>query len=315
MAAYAAAIAAVAGAVESSNKRKQAQAEIQNRIDAVNAQERARQTAIGSALGGDFLGQFGLDDIFGTKPAGIDPISVNTGLSRNINQIRNQGLPAALEFTSDINQQFSDESLRLNLERINNLIPNFGTISGQIGNVTEDLLFGRLPFDDVLDIVSDRQSLAGSLGIPGGAEDATLRDLGLSRMEAISTGANMFTQFADTLARSVSPIPQFARGDELLPFTSLTADQRVMRELQTTEALQRAELIRSQADPAAAALFGEEFFFQQTAASTRAGTRVPNTIGGDAFVAGASAFDVERFQEQQAARNQPSSTGGGATAG
>lgn len=300
MPAWAAAVAAVAGAVESSNKRKQAQAEIQNRIDAINAQEAARQTAINQAVGGDFLGRFGLDDIFGTKPEGIDPISVNEGLSRNISQIRRQGLPSALEFTGDINQQFSDETLRLNLERITNLVPNFRTQTGQINTVTEDLLFGRLPFDDVLDIVSDRQSLAGVLGTPGGQTSATLKDLGLARLDAIGQGFSMFTQFAQTLQSAISPTPQFARGDELLPFASLTAAQRVQGELATTAALQNAELIRSGADPAAAALFGEEFFFQQTAASTRAGTNVPNTIAGDAFVAGATEFNTQRASQSTA---------------
>lgn len=306
---WAVAIAAVAGAVESGNKKKQAETEIQNRIDAINAQEKARQKAIGSAVGGDFLGQFGLDDIFGSKPEGIDPISVNEGLSRNVSQIRNQGLPSALEFTSDINQQFSDETLQLNLERVTDLVPNFRTQTGQINAVTEDLLFGRLPFDDVLDIVSDRQSLAATLGTPGGQTSATLKDLGISRLDATQQGLNMFSQFQQTLQTAVSPTPQFARGDEVLPFTSLTGAQRVQAELATTEALQKAELIRSMADPAAAALFGEEFFFQQTAASTRAGTNVPNTIAGDAFVAGANNFDVQAYKQQQAQKNSNSTAG------
>lgn len=280
------AAAAVGGAISSASKSKQQSTEIQNRVDAVNAQEKARQETIGSAVSGDFLGRFGLGDIFGTKPEGIDPISVNEGLSRNVNQIRNQGLPAALEFTGEINEQFAGDTLNLNLERINTLIPNFDAQSSQISSVTEQLLAGQLPFDDVLGIVSDRQSLAATLGTPGGQGAATLKDLGLSRMDAFGTGFNLFTQFTQTLQSAVSPTPNFARGDEILPFTSLTAANRVQGELAVTQAMQQAELIRNMPDPAAAALFGEEFLFQSQAASTRAGTSVPNTAGADAAAAG-----------------------------
>jgi len=312
---YAAAIAAVAGAVDSSNKKKMQKVEIQNRIDAVNAQEKARKGAIGSALSGNFLGQFGLEDIFGSKAEGINPPDVDESLTKNISQIRGQGLPAALDFTSQINQQFSDETVDLNLERITRLNPQFGTQSGLIQDNTTALLRGQLPFDDVLDIVSDRSSLAASLGTPGGSFPATLKDLGLSRLSAQKTGTDMFTQFTDTLARSVSPIPNFARGDEILPFTSLTAGQRVEGELATTEARQRAELLNSLADPAAAALFGEEFLFQQEAAQMRAGTKVANNVAGDAFVAGASAYNSARTAEQdRKAKTASSAAGSSSTA-
>jgi len=299
MAVYAAAIAAVAGAVQSSNEKKMQKIEIQNRIDAVNAQEKARRGSIDSALRGDFLGEFGLDDIFGRKAEGINPPEVDESLTKNISQIRNQGLPAALEFTSDINQQFSDETVTLNLERINRLNPQFGTQTDLIQDNTTAALRGELPFDDVLGIVSDRSSLAASLGTPGGSFNATLKDLGIARLTQQQAGFGMFQQFAQTLQSSISPTPRFARGDEILPFTSLSAGQRVEGELATTEARQRAELINALADPAAAALFGEEFQFQQDAAQTRAGTRVGGSVGADAFVAGASAFDVEKYQKQQ----------------
>jgi hypothetical protein len=255
----AAAGSAISSAGQAKAQKERTETEIKNRIDAINASERARQASINQALGGDYLGRYGTGDIFGTKPAGIAPISVNEALSRNIGQIRSQGLPAALEFTSAINQQLSDETLRLNLERMRGLMPNFDTVSGQIGNVTEDLIFGRLPFDDVLDIVSDRQSLSATLGAPGGQAPATLKDLGLSRMDAIRQGFGMFQGFADTLARSVSPIPQFHSGLQLLPYTALTADQRVGRELQTTAAMQQAELINSMPDPAASELFQQDY--------------------------------------------------------
>ena len=304
---------AVGGAISASGKAKaekeRAETEIKNRLDAVNASEAARKASVSQALKGNFLGRFGTDDIFGTKPSGIDPISVNTGLSRNVSQIRSQGLPAALDFTGDINQQLSDETLSLNLERMRSLVPNFDTISGQIGNVTEDLIFGRLPFDDVLDIVSDRQSLSASLGTPGGQTSATLKDLGMSRLGAMQTGFGMFQGFANTLATAVSPIPQFMSGGQILPFTSLDANQRVQGELQTTAALQQAELIRSMPDPAASELFQQEFLAGQTAAGIRAGTAIPNfsagvgsSAVGTGITAGTNFYAQEVARQNQADR-------------
>ncbi len=296
------AIAAVAasGAIKSTSETKREKIKIQNRVDSANAQEVARQRLIGQAIGGNFLGQFGVDDIFGTKAEAIDPIPVDEALSKNVAQIGGQGLPAALDFTGQINQQFSDETLRLNLERINTLNPQFQVQSNQAQNVTTDLLFGRLPFQDVADVVSDRASIAGSLGTPGTAFNATLKDLGLTRLNAMETGFNMFSQFQNTLQSSVSQTPNFARADQILPFTSLTANQRVTGELLTTQALQNAANIRAEPDPGAAQLFNAEFLGQQNTAATRTGTRVANTTAADAAAAGASAAgSVAAYQAVQ----------------
>jgi hypothetical protein len=304
MAAGAAAGSAITASGKAKAERERTETEIKNRVDAINASEKARKASVKAALGGDFLGRFGTDDIFGTKPQGIDPISVNEGLTRNVNQIRSQGLPAAQEFTSVSNEQLSGETLALNLDRMRSLVPNFDTISGQIGSVTEDLLFGRLPFDDVLDIVSDRQSLAGTLGTPGGQTSATLKDLGISRLQAQQQGFGMFQGFANTLATAVSPIPQFRDALGTLPFTSLTADQRVGRELETTAALQQAELIRSMPDPAAHELFQQDFLAGQTAAGIRAGTAIPNFnagIGTSALGTGITA-GTQFYGQQQLAK-------------
>ena len=139
-----------------------------------------------------------------------------------------------------------------------------------------------------MDIVSDRSSLAASLGTPGGSFPATLKDLGISRLQAQQTGFSMFTAFANTLQTSISPTPNFARGDELLPFTSLTAGQRVQGELQAQQQAQEAEFIRSLENPAAAELFNQDFLAQQTAASIRAGTRPATTSVAAGAVSGAA---------------------------
>jgi len=302
----AAAIAAVGAGVSAAGKasaeKKRQEAEIKNRIDAINAAERARKASVDAALGGDFLGQFGTADIFGSKPRTIDPVNVGRVVSQNIRQIDREGLPAALDFTNRI----SDDVLQRNLTRARTLQPNFDILTGQIGSVTEDLLFGRLPFSDVLDIVSDRQSLSASLGTPGGSAPATLKDLGISRLDAITQGFNMFSSFQDTLARSVSPISRFEETLGILPFTSLTANQRVAGELAAQVQAQNAEVIRASADPAAAQLFQQDFFATREAAGIRAGTSIANLSGavgtsalGAGITAAGRAFQTQQSQTQR----------------
>lgn len=293
--------AGITSAGQTRAAKKRQQAEIKNRIEAINAAEKARKAAVSSVLGGSFLGQFGTEDVFGTRPTVIPPVDVGQVVSENVGQLRRQGVPSAIEFAGDI----SRDVLQRNLERARTLQPNFDILTGQIGAVTEDLLFGRLPFEDVLDIVSERQSLSAALGTPGGAAPATLKDLGLSRLGAMQQGFNMFTSFQDTLARSVSPISRFEETLGVLPFTSLTANQRVSGELLAQIQAQNAEIIRASADPAAAQLFQQEFLATQTAAGIRAGTG--NTIFGSAgttalgtgITAGSQAFARQQQLNQQ----------------
>ncbi len=294
--------AGVTAAGEAKAEKKRQEAEIKNRIDAINAAERARKASVDAALGGDFLGQFGLSDIFGSRPRVIDPVNVGRVVGQNVRQVTERGAPAAIDIAGTI----SDDVLQRNLRRARTLQPNFDTLTGQIGSVTEDLLFGRLPFSDVLDIVSDRQSLSATLGTPGGAAPATLKDLGLSRLDAITQGFNMFSSFQDTLARSVSPISRFEETLGVLPFTSLTANQRVAGELAAQVQAQNAEIIRASADPAAAQLFQQDFFATQQAAGIRAGTAVPNlsgAVGTAALGAGITAAG-RAFEQQQAQQAQ-----------
>ena len=144
--------------------------------------------------------------------------------------------------------------------------------------------------------------MAASLGTPGGSTSAVLKDLGLARLSAIQTGQNMFQSFAATLQNAISPIPSFARGDVLLPFTSLTATGRVTGELAAQEQAQLAEFLRAAEDPAAAELFNEEFLFNMRAAAIRANVNIANTSGtafGAAAGAGITAAGEEFAAEQR----------------
>lgn len=114
------------------------------------------------------------------------------------------------------------------LRRAKKLIPGYKTMMQQQGTAASALLDGRLPYDDVLDIVAERATLTGALGTPGTAAPATLRDLGMSRLSAIDKGQNMMKGMVD-IAERISPINRYMRPSDFvvnpLDRIRLTMDQ------------------------------------------------------------------------------------------
>lgn len=90
------------------------------------------------------------------------------------------------------------------LQRVKKLVPGYMSSLSQMGANANALLNGRLPFDDVSDIVSDRAEMGGGLNVPGTAGGATLKDLGLSRVDAMGKGAGLLGQMVQ-MAETVSP--------------------------------------------------------------------------------------------------------------
>lgn len=139
----------------------------------------------------------------------------------------------------------------LSLNRLEAFSPGLGGSFSNLGAVTRDLTAGRLPFEDVLDIVSDRQELSGALGTPGGSTNATLADLGLSRLDAITQGSNMFNSLVNT-ANSLAP--QSNAGDFFLSTQQRLSAEQTQRAREQAAA-QSAAFINASPDPAAAGLF------------------------------------------------------------
>lgn len=90
------------------------------------------------------------------------------------------------------------------LNRIKKLVPSYTSSMAQMGNNTNALLGGRLPFDDLSDIVSDRAEMSGGLNIPGTAQGSTLKDLGISKLDAMKSGAGLLGQMV-SMAETISP--------------------------------------------------------------------------------------------------------------
>lgn len=136
-----------------------------------------------------------------------------------------QGNLAAVPGAINLMDRVNPEIWRNDLSRIRTMMPGFDEASSQyIGN-TQMLLRGQLPFEDVEDIVSNRSSLSASLGTPGGSRNATLRDLGMSRLGAMQQGASMFQQFIN-MAEVISPNAKQARPQDMFlsPSERLQAD-------------------------------------------------------------------------------------------
>lgn len=91
------------------------------------------------------------------------------------------------------------------LHRAKKIIPGYAQNMALEGNNTNDLLNGRLPYDDVMGIVANRSQNTAALGTPGTAGPATMRDLGLSRLDAIKAGSGMMGSMVD-MAEKIDPV-------------------------------------------------------------------------------------------------------------
>lgn len=140
----------------------------------------------------------------------------------------------------------SNKGLRYeDIQRIKQLVPGFKNLLRSEGSATGSLLNGQLPYDDVLGIASDRASLAGSLGIPGASGSATLKDLGLSRLDAIKAGGGMFKDMVG-IAQQVSPIERYARPTDFF----ISPEQRIRDTVGQNELIQQSTQSKNNIDAA-----------------------------------------------------------------
>lgn len=207
-------------------------------------------------LKGDYLGKYGLTDVFGDKPDAVlyDPINLDEQL---FNAAR--GNTAANPFVSDLISGTNALNQREDLARVSNFLPEFTRSLSSYEGATRDLIEGRLPFEDVLGITSNQAELGASLGTAGTRTNATLKDLGIARLSAIEKGGGMFQNMLGSLASSVSPLSsQFlAQGSYLTP------QNRVNTELQQAQLNQQsgqsAAFMAAAPDPGISQLWNTNF--------------------------------------------------------
>jgi hypothetical protein len=217
-------------------------------------------------LKGEYLGQFGLEDVFGSRPeaALYEPIDVETQVLDNAlgNANAADEVASLVSGTNAINRG-------ADLERISALLPEFRDTLSSYEGATRDLIEGRLPFEDVLGIVSNQAELGNALGTPGTRTNATLKDLGIARMDATKQGGQLWQSLLGSLATSVNPISsQFlAQGSYLTPQNYLST--ALAQAGLSQQSQQSANFLAASPDPGVANLFNTEFGIQQRLAGVQ----------------------------------------------
>ena len=199
------------------------------------------------AAGPDIKGAIGnlrrinLGDV--PEAALYEPVDFNRAQIDAIMANRN-ALPDIQQLMAGANGAISNDAIR----RAVKLIPGYLSSMRTMGSNTNDLLSGRLPFEDVMDIVGDRGAMTGALGIPGTGGAATLKDLGLSRMDAMKTGSGMLGDMIG-MAETISP-----RGSYVTPQSMMVSPmERIRNEMEQSglvqQSNQNANNLSAQADP------------------------------------------------------------------
>lgn len=236
-----------------------------------NASKKAAEKANQHVDVSGILDDYDASAVFGTKPKAAEfqnrpyqPIDYGAVQGQTIRD-NAASLPDIIKLITAVNAaQRGDSSLR-----IESFAPGFGESMKTLTNAAKALSGGQLPYSDVLDIVSNRQELGNSLGIAGTNTNATLKDLGLSRLTAQQTGAEMLSRIAN-LTESIDPISQRARAGEFLLQPGQTvplkqADAQFgagydqMERILKQASLQNKYLLEAAPDPAQRGMFGAEF--------------------------------------------------------
>lgn len=235
-----------------------------------------------SAMSGSFMGGFGLEEIFGSVPE-WEPYNMVDLSQSQLDTIA--GNLAAFPSASQLSTTTNNFQINEDLKRIRRLIPEYDKNINRLGGVTRDLLLGRLPYGDVLDITSNRSELAASLGTPGGSSKASLRDLGLSQMQAVNNGASLFQQMMG-IAEAVNPQSTRMRPQQMYFQPQERAQLDIQQAMLDQQSRQSGANLAAMPDPAAAALFN-----QQVGMAT-----APLGMGGD-YGASAEAAKYQAIQQ------------------
>lgn len=149
------------------------------------------------------------------------------------------------------NDKITQEALR----RARRLVPGYDSMMRTYGAAGSDLLNMKVPFDDVLGIISERNELANTIGVPGaGTINATLKDLGMSRMGALQAGGGILKDMVG-MAESISPVSRYETPTRWM----VNPTDRINMELNQNQLIQQSEQnannLEATGDPAAYAQF------------------------------------------------------------
>lgn len=176
---------------------------------------------------------------FGSKPKvpELTPISA-TAEQQATAQGNLQVLPEATKLASQVDQFKSDEIAKM----LGAVLPGYQAMLAKGASNAAALMSGQLPSDvtrSVTDAANARAVAGGFGGESGLAHNLTLRDLGLTSLEAENMGLSQFTSLLSS-AKSVTPMP--------FDFTTafLTPGQRMAFDAQQQEAAFRRNWLDAQ---------------------------------------------------------------------
>ena len=252
-------IGALAGAASSASEASSKNKQARNVVAGVN-----------DLADGDWNG-YSAADIFGSKvqPALFESGQYNpidyTGVQGDTVRGNTSNLPDIVGLTTGINQALRDDSAL----RIERFAPGFGGNLRTMSDAAKSLLGGRLPYSDVLDIVSGRQEFGNTIGTAGTFTNATLKDLGVSQLQAIQTGSEMMSRITN-LVESVDPVGQRSRPQDWTLSPSQTVPLRQqdnqfsasfdqMERILAQQSEQNANVLNAAPDPAARGTFSADF--------------------------------------------------------
>jgi hypothetical protein len=214
------------------------------------ALERIRDQLQGGSL-------FGLDskDFTGRRPEFADFQRVDPGDELGKAARANQGALGDIgNLVMDANalNQFADAV------RFERLFPGGLQALRNQGQASESLSRGELPFQDVLGIARDRAGMANRLGLGGTQMGGALpRDLGLSRLQAIQSGATLASQGAATL-NTISPVSAQIRPQDHMLTGPQQVDLALRQNLLQQQSQQNRFNLEASPDPFAQGLLGLE---------------------------------------------------------
>ena len=197
--------------------------------------------------------------------AAYQPVSLSESLRGTVGA-NQQNLGRINQLVSDTNRS----TLQNDFSRINSFSPSIlQTLQSLAGNASM-LSSGQLPQDAISQLISSRQSQSGTFGIPGGSSPATLKDLGLSSLDAMNQGASLFQQVLQG-ADAISPLNRqiSAAQYQFDPNTGLQTDLAQAQLQQQSQ--QNIYNLNAAPDPALALQTQLRLQMANNTASTRSG--------------------------------------------
>lgn len=181
------------------------------------------------------------------KPAMYQPVDLGESQMDTVAD-NLEALPQIQYLVEGTNTHITSEAKR----RINAFYPGFRQAIKSYAGAGQSLLNGQLPFQDVMDIVGNRNALGASIGTPGTSGPATMRDLGMSQLQGLQMGGGIMKDLVG-IAETVSPIARYMTPQTMFMDPTTRANMDIQQAQLIQQSQQNANNLAAMGDPQAAA--------------------------------------------------------------